>query len=88
MGIVAPVVPKADILAGAEELAASVVAQAPEAVSIIKRIVREGADSSLPSALWLEKDATARLIVSDDGREGIAAFVEKRAPRFGREGTR
>ncbi len=54
-GIVNRVVAKDDILAGAEELAASVAVQAPEAVSIIKRIVREG----------------------------IAAFVEKRAPRFG-----
>jgi enoyl-CoA hydratase/carnithine racemase len=82
-GIVNRVVPKDEILAGAAELAASVVAQAPEAVSIIKRIVREGADASLASALSLEQDATARLIVSDDGREGIAAFIEKRAPRFG-----
>jgi enoyl-CoA hydratase/carnithine racemase len=82
-GIVNQVVPKAELLERARELAVSVVAQAPEAVSTIKRIVREGADAPLPTALSLEQDATARLIVSDDAREGIAAFVEKRQPRFG-----
>jgi enoyl-CoA hydratase len=82
-GIVNQVVPKADLIARAGELAAAVAAQAPEAVSLIKRIVREGADAPLATALSLEQDATARLIVSDDGREGIAAFIEKRAARFG-----
>jgi enoyl-CoA hydratase len=82
-GIVNQVVPKADLIARAEELASAVAAQAPEAVSLIKRIVREGADAPLATALSLEQDATARLIVSDDGREGIAAFIEKRAARFG-----
>jgi enoyl-CoA hydratase len=52
-------------------------------VSTIKRIVREGADAPLPTALSLEQDATARLIVSEDAHEGIAAFIEKRQPRFG-----
>jgi enoyl-CoA hydratase len=82
-GIVNEVVPKADVLERAGALAASVVAQAPEAVSTIKRIVREGADAPLPTALSLEQDATARLIVSEDAHEGIAAFIEKRQPRFG-----
>jgi enoyl-CoA hydratase len=82
-GIVNDVVPKADLLERAGALAASVVAQAPEAVSTIKRIVREGADAPLPTALSLEQDATARLIVGEDAYEGIAAFIEKRQPRFG-----
>jgi enoyl-CoA hydratase len=82
-GVVNRVVPKGELIAGAEELAAAVAAQAPEAVSVIKRIVREGGDAPLATALSLEQDATARLIVSADGREGIDAFIEKRAPRFG-----
>ena len=82
-GIVNHVVAKDDLLARAEELAGVVAAQAPEAVSTIKRIVREGADASLATALSLEQDATARLVVSDDAREGIAAFIEKRPPSFG-----
>jgi enoyl-CoA hydratase/carnithine racemase len=76
-------VPKDDLLARAQEMADAVAAQAPGAVATIKRIVREGADAPLPTALSLEQDATARLIVSDDAREGIAAFIEKRPPSFG-----
>jgi enoyl-CoA hydratase/carnithine racemase len=82
-GIVNQVVPKDELLERAGDLAAAVAAQAPGAVSVIKRIVREGADAPLPTALSLEQDATARLIVSDDAREGIAAFIEKRPPSFG-----
>jgi len=82
-GIVNQVVPKDELLERAAELAAAVAAQAPGAVSTIKRIVREGADAPLPTALSLEQDATARLIVSDDALEGIAAFIEKRQPNFG-----
>jgi enoyl-CoA hydratase/carnithine racemase len=82
-GLVNRVVPKDELLDAAAELAASVAAMAPGAVSVIKRIVREGADAPLPTALTLELDATARLITTPDGREGIRAFIEKRDPEFG-----
>ena len=78
-GIVNQVVAKADLLERAGELAASVVAQAPEAVSTIKRIVREGADAALPTALSLEQDATARLIVERRRARGDRG-VRREAP--------
>ena len=81
-GIVNRVVPKEDLLAATAELGAAMVARAPQALAVIKRIVREGIECPLPSALTLEQDATARLIVTDDAHEGIAAFIEKREPRF------
>jgi enoyl-CoA hydratase/carnithine racemase len=82
-GLVNRVVPKEALLDAAGELAAAVAAQAPEAIATIKRLLRDGAEAALPTALTLEQDVTARLIVTDDAREGIAAFVEKRPPRFG-----
>jgi enoyl-CoA hydratase/carnithine racemase len=85
-GLVNRVVPKDELLDAAAEVAAAVAAQAPLAVSMIKRLVREGLDASLPTALTLEQDATAQLIVTEDALEGIAAFSEKRAPQF--HGTR
>ncbi len=82
-GLVNRVVSKEELAEAAAELASNVAAQAPLAIATIKRLVREGLESSLPTALTLEQDATARLIVTEDALEGIAAFVEKRAPQFG-----
>jgi enoyl-CoA hydratase/carnithine racemase len=51
-------------------------------VGLIKRAVQTGAEIPLESALALERELQARLFASADAREGISAFVEKRAARF------
>ena len=55
---------------------------APLALTEMKRLVRLGADAALPTALALEQEVLFRLYCSDDGQEGIAAFLEKRASQF------
>ena len=45
-------------------------------------IAQEGLALPLAEALTLEQDETAQLIATPDALEGIAAFVEKREPRF------
>jgi enoyl-CoA hydratase len=57
-------------------------ARAALSVGLIKRAVQTGAELPLESALALERELQARLFASDDAREGIAAFVEKREARF------
>jgi enoyl-CoA hydratase/carnithine racemase len=52
------------------------------AVGHIKRAVQTGAEVTLEAGLALERELQAKLFASSDAREGIAAFVEKRAPRF------
>jgi len=52
------------------------------AVGAIKRAVQTGAELSLEAGLTLERELQARLFASDDAREGIRAFVEKRAATF------
>jgi enoyl-CoA hydratase/carnithine racemase len=52
------------------------------AVGAIKRAVQTGAELSLEAGLTLERELQARLFDSDDAREGIRAFVEKRAAKF------
>lgn len=52
------------------------------AVGAIKRAVTSGLELSLEGGLVLERELQARLFASEDAREGIAAFVEKRAPSF------
>ena len=51
-------------------------------VRLAKLILRSGADSSLNAALDLEQAMGAAIFSTDDAREGIRAFVEKRAPEF------
>src|SRR5437588_251075 len=59
-GIVNRVVAKEDLLSAAAEMASTMAAVAPQALAVIKRVVRDGLDSPLSAALTLEQDATAR----------------------------
>ena len=52
------------------------------AVSLIKRSVVEGIEMPLTAGLALERELQNRLFVTDDAKEGLAAFVEKRKPTF------
>ncbi|HEV2317994.1 MAG TPA: enoyl-CoA hydratase/isomerase family protein [Thermoplasmata archaeon] len=52
------------------------------AVSLIKRSVSEGVEMPLNAGLALERELQNRLFVTEDAKEGLAAFVEKRKPNF------
>lgn len=67
---------------GAAALAAAVAGAAPLAVRAAKRLVRDGTAMALPDALTHEQAVLSSLFATEDGREGVAAFVEKRAPVF------
>lgn len=62
---------------------ASKLAQGPSrAVNLIKRSVMEGVEMPLASGLALERELQNRLFVTEDAKEGLAAFSEKRTPNF------
>lgn len=65
-------------LASAEQLAG----QAPLAVQSLKKLVNEGAEASLETAQAYDRAVLVNLFHSEDAREGIAAFLEKRPPEF------
>jgi enoyl-CoA hydratase/carnithine racemase len=68
-----------------EELAeyfSEVLTRAPLALGVLKNLVRQGLDLPFMDALKLEIEMTAPLIETADGREGVAAFIEKRAADF------
>ena len=52
------------------------------AIELIKRQVNSAWSAALPSALDEEAACQARAFITEDLREGAAAFVEKRQPRF------
>jgi enoyl-CoA hydratase len=55
---------------------------APRAQAEMKRLIRLGFDAPLPVAQSFEQEVLLRLYSTDDGQEGIAAFLDKRQPEF------
>jgi enoyl-CoA hydratase/carnithine racemase len=56
--------------------------KASKAVGRIKRAVVTGSELPLAEALALERELQQQLFESDDAKEGLAAYVEKRPPKF------
>jgi enoyl-CoA hydratase/carnithine racemase len=56
--------------------------RASKAVGLIKRAVRSGSEVPLESGLALERELQQQLFQSEDAREGIGAYNEKRRPAF------
>jgi enoyl-CoA hydratase len=56
--------------------------RAAKAVGHIKRAVQSGLEVSFTEGLALERELQQRLFISNDAREGLAAYVEKRKPQF------
>jgi enoyl-CoA hydratase len=69
-----------DLEAGIEQVAGALAKQSPQAVREIKRLLRATRDTRSDEA---ELEAFLRCLQSEDGREGVAAFLEKREPRWG-----
>lgn len=82
IGLVHEVHPLTDLKARAVELAEELAAQPPIAVAGVLRAVVEGELLPLDDALDLEREAFVRCSRSADQAEGMAAFVEKREPKF------
>ncbi len=84
-GIVNRVVPDADLLAEAEKLATELAAGATGAFGGAKRLLHTGWTETLETQMENETQSIAARSKTDDGKEGIAAFIEKRAPHFNGE---
>jgi len=81
-GLVEKVVPASELIASASAIAATFAARSPHAVAVLRELARTTRDLSLEEGLRRESDAFRRCIVSEDGTEGVAAFLEKREPTF------
>ena len=81
-GIVTRVVPDADLLAEATATAEEIAAGPTLAFGEMRRLFHSGLVETLETQMELETLAIARMAATADGREGIQAFLEKRAPTF------
>jgi enoyl-CoA hydratase/carnithine racemase len=81
-GLLNQVAPQDQVLALAVETAQCIAANAPLSVRQIKKSIRYGGQMELRTAYRFEVEAYNRLVDTDDRREGVAAFNEKRQPVF------
>jgi enoyl-CoA hydratase len=81
-GLVEKVVPGDELEAAALEVAGQIAAQSPHAVAVLRELARTTRDLPLEEGLRREADGFVRCLRSEDGAEGDAAFIEKRAPTF------
>jgi len=77
-GIVSRVVPPQDLLAEAEALAQKIASKPPLAVQLAKESIQQSFELPLEAGLALERKNFYLLFASDDQKEGMAAFIEKR----------
>ncbi|HEY9449358.1 MAG TPA: enoyl-CoA hydratase-related protein [Gemmatimonadaceae bacterium] len=82
IGLVNRVVPGPELLPEAERMLRKILAQGPIAVALCIEAVNRGLESTLEEGLTLESNHFGLLASTDDMREGMAAFLEKRAARF------
>lgn len=82
IGLVNAVVPHAELLPRVRDVAKKIASKGPLAIAAAKRVILRGADVPMPTAAELEATAFAALFGSEDQREGMKAFLEKRAARF------
>lgn len=80
IGLVDELVEPAELMARAEALALEIAANAPLAVAETLKLVDEGLELRLDSAMALEAESFGRLFSTADKVEGTSAFLEKRKP--------
>jgi enoyl-CoA hydratase len=82
VGLVNKVVPADSLLDEAKAWAKKLATKPPFTLKIVKAVMDEGYDLSLESALRLERMGFIGLFGTEDQREGVTAFLEKRKPEF------
>ena len=85
MGMVYRVFPEADFEAGWQKLAQDLSKSALQSVALTKQLVAESFSNSLEQQLEREKEAQVAAGNTPDFAEGVRAFLEKRAPVFGKK---
>jgi 2-(1,2-epoxy-1,2-dihydrophenyl)acetyl-CoA isomerase len=82
LGLANRVAPAASLIEEALEYARALAARPPVALALTRRALRAAITSDLADALEREAQLQRQASTTDDHREGVAAFLQKRAPRF------
>jgi enoyl-CoA hydratase len=82
IGLVNAVHPPEELMGAVRKLAATIASMGPVAVTAAKRVILEGEGVPLADANHREAEAFARCFETEDQKEGMAAFLDKRPPAF------
>jgi enoyl-CoA hydratase len=82
IGLVNRVVPQAQLLTSCREMAERIASRGPVAVRLCKEAVNNGVEMDLARACQYEVDQFALCFTSDEQKEGMRAFLEKRPAKF------
>src|SRR2546422_647804 len=82
IGLVNKIVPAGELLAATEKVLRSILSMGPLAVRLALEAVDQGLEMTLEEGLLLEANHFGLLAATRDMKEGLTAFLEKRAPRF------
>ena len=82
IGLVEEVVETGGALAAAARLAASAGGQSPTSVAACKRLIHGARNITIAGGLAAERDEFVNLFSTEDQREGVNAFLEKRSPEW------
>jgi len=81
-GLVERTVPRAQLHDAAMEIARTFSERSPHSMAVIKELAADTRDLPLAEGIQKEAQGFMRCIGSEDGTEGVTAFLEKRAPQF------
>jgi enoyl-CoA hydratase/carnithine racemase len=82
IGLVNLVVPLSELMPTAKEWARRICQNGPLALKAAKESMMEGTNMTLDEGLKLEKSLVDKLLMTEDAKEGVKAFNEKRKPVF------
>lgn len=81
-GLVSALYSEAELMPGAQKIAAKIASKGPRALALAKQSILQSFDLEIDAALGLEAKMFGELIETRDAREGLAAFLEKRPAQF------
>ena len=82
LGLVNQVVPHAELMPAALDLARRIVTHSPAAIASILTAVARGLNQSIAEGLLVEAEQFARMVPTADLREGLDAWIERRQPAY------